>query len=343
MVRPVLHGASLLRGRRPGLLRNAVPGRYASYGQARARPVPFFRSARGCARMQEGTAKPIVLDQGVDGLTAAAERAAAWAGEPFLHVGEEPAAVLAPGTLRRRALDAAAAEMDADMASPSSDWRIAFSLMLGLERVLSRGLASPRLGDRASPPSDRRARRHAHGADRGHQRDQAESMENGLASEALESDEEDEDDEEGDDGGEGELEDESEEASLRRPGRRAAIPVPSPDRVRQDHRRGGLRRGGAHDGRPHPHPSPAARRPVQPRPHGRGIRRTLHARRSPMSERNPPRNPITIQTYAWFARHVGIAHPHRVPARHLRRGTHRARREDERRDPQLPRARSTSG
>ena len=78
-----------------------------------------------------------MLEQGVDGLTALAERATAWAGEPFLHLGEEPVAALAPGTPRRRALDAAAAEMGAGMASPSTDWRIAFSLMLGLERVLS--------------------------------------------------------------------------------------------------------------------------------------------------------------------------------------------------------------
>ena len=53
----------------------------------------------------------------------------------------------------------------------------------------------------------------------------------------------------------------------------------------------------------------------------------------------PKRDPITIQTYAWFARHVKRAEPRGVPARHLRRGAHRPRREDERRDPQLPRAR----
>ena len=52
--------------------------------------------------------------------------------------------------------------------------------------------------------------------------------------------------------------------------------------------------------------------------------------------RPPKVDPITIQTYAWFARHVGGPEPRGVPARDLRRGAHGARREDERRDPQLP-------
>ena len=41
----------------------------------------------------------------IDDLVVAAQRAADWAGEPFLHNGEEPAEVLAPGTARRNALD----------------------------------------------------------------------------------------------------------------------------------------------------------------------------------------------------------------------------------------------
>ena len=51
-----------------------------------------------------------------EGLEAAALRAQAWYGEPFLHAGEEPAAALAPGTARRGALDDALAEMDAGRA-----------------------------------------------------------------------------------------------------------------------------------------------------------------------------------------------------------------------------------
>ncbi len=70
-------------------------------------------------------------------MRADALRAEAWAGEPFLRADEDPEAVLAPGTARRRALDDALAEMDAGAKEPSSDWQVRFALMLGLERVLS--------------------------------------------------------------------------------------------------------------------------------------------------------------------------------------------------------------
>ncbi len=57
--------------------------------------------------------------------------------EPFVHEGEDAAAVLAPGTPRRRALDDALAELDAGLSEPSPGWRHHYSLMLGLERLLS--------------------------------------------------------------------------------------------------------------------------------------------------------------------------------------------------------------
>ncbi|HEX7254562.1 MAG TPA: DEAD/DEAH box helicase family protein, partial [Gaiellaceae bacterium] len=66
-----------------------------------------------------------------------ARRADAWAGEPFLHADEDPETVLAPGTARRRALEDALAEMAAGLDAPSPDWKIRYALMLGLERVLS--------------------------------------------------------------------------------------------------------------------------------------------------------------------------------------------------------------
>jgi len=64
------------------------------------------------------------------------ERAEAFAREPFLLDGEGPEA-LAPGTARRRALDAALAEIDAGAEYPSIEWRRDFSLLLGLERLLA--------------------------------------------------------------------------------------------------------------------------------------------------------------------------------------------------------------
>ena len=63
------------------------------------------------------------------------ERGAEFAREPFLLEGEGPEA-LAPGTARRRALDAALSEIDAGAEYPSIEWRRDFSLLLGLERFL---------------------------------------------------------------------------------------------------------------------------------------------------------------------------------------------------------------
>jgi ribonuclease E len=64
------------------------------------------------------------------------ERAAAFAREPFLLDGEGPEA-LAPGTARRRALDASLKELEEGAEHPSIQWRRDFSLLLGLERFLA--------------------------------------------------------------------------------------------------------------------------------------------------------------------------------------------------------------
>ncbi|HEV2727396.1 MAG TPA: DEAD/DEAH box helicase family protein, partial [Solirubrobacterales bacterium] len=74
------------------------------------------------------------------------ERAAAFAREPFLLDGEGPEA-LAPGTARRRALDAALKELDEGAEHPSIKWRRDFSLLLGLERFLAE--EPPKLRDGA--------------------------------------------------------------------------------------------------------------------------------------------------------------------------------------------------
>jgi len=67
--------------------------------------------------------------------------------ERFLHDGEDPAVALAAGTPRRRALDRALAELEADPKAqyPSTAWRREFSLLLGLERLLSED--EPKLAD----------------------------------------------------------------------------------------------------------------------------------------------------------------------------------------------------
>ena len=64
-------------------------------------------------------------------------RAEAWAGEPVLRSDEDPGAVLVPGTARRRALDDALAEIAEGREDPSAEWKVLYALLLGLERVLS--------------------------------------------------------------------------------------------------------------------------------------------------------------------------------------------------------------
>jgi ribonuclease E len=74
-------------------------------------------------------------------------RAEKFVRERFLHEGEDPQVALAPGTPRRRALDLALAELaeDPKTKSPSTAWRREFSLLLGLERLMSE--EEPRLVD----------------------------------------------------------------------------------------------------------------------------------------------------------------------------------------------------
>ncbi len=68
---------------------------------------------------------------------AAIARAEKLTRERFVHEGETAQEALAPGSARRRALDAALAEADAGLKVPSLEWRRSYSLLLGLERLLS--------------------------------------------------------------------------------------------------------------------------------------------------------------------------------------------------------------
>ena len=65
--------------------------------------------------------------------------------ERFVYEGESIEEALAPGSARRRALDAAVEEVAAGNSVPSIEWRREFSLLLGLERLLSE--EEPRLVD----------------------------------------------------------------------------------------------------------------------------------------------------------------------------------------------------
>jgi superfamily II DNA or RNA helicase len=87
--------------------------------------------------MQEAIQPTSSTLEAADPVVAAALRAEAWAGEPFVREGENPAEALAEGTARRRALDEALAEMDAGRKAPSTQWKVRYGLLLGLERVLA--------------------------------------------------------------------------------------------------------------------------------------------------------------------------------------------------------------
>jgi ribonuclease E len=76
---------------------------------------------------------------------AAIARAELFTREQFVYEGETLEDALAPGSARRRALDAALAEIEAGADKPSIDWRRHYSLLLGLERLLSE--EEPHLAD----------------------------------------------------------------------------------------------------------------------------------------------------------------------------------------------------
>jgi len=87
--------------------------------------------------MHDATTTPALTSETPEELTSAARRAEAWFGEPFLQPDEDASVALAPGTARRAALDDALAEMDAGEPKPSARRKVRYGLMLGLERVLT--------------------------------------------------------------------------------------------------------------------------------------------------------------------------------------------------------------
>ena len=76
---------------------------------------------------------------------AAIARAELFTRERFVYEGETLEDALAPASARRRALDAALAEIEDGAKQPSIEWRRSFSLLLGLERLLSED--EPHLAD----------------------------------------------------------------------------------------------------------------------------------------------------------------------------------------------------
>ena len=249
--------------------------------------------------MQEATLNPTLTSEPAEGLEAAALRAQDWYGEPFLHPDEEPAAALAPGTARRSALDEALVEMEAGLRAPSTRWRVRYGFMLGLERVLASPTPTTASGTEPAPPPDRRARRHAHRADRGEparrggerqrqrQRPRQRRRRRDRPCGARR-------------GGRrlrrGRDRGRARGAVVHRRGSRRVtpLPLPPPDGVRQDDRRSRVRRVRPPPRHPDPHPPPPARLAVPARPDDRGLRGALHRRDRPgqgAAARRPDHDP----------------------------------------------------
>src|SRR5438445_2741605 len=251
-----------------------------------------------CGHMHEATQDLTYSSAATGELAAAAARAETWAGEPFVHPGEDVEAVLTEGTARRRALDDALAEIDAGRRTPSPRWKVRYGLMLGLERILSD--KPPRLA------SGTELRRHQIDALAGMLTEliaavqQPEEPENGNGNGVAEVDElEDEDDFVAED----EEAEESEVAAMPDPGAKRRYRFRHPTASGKTIAAAGFVEAARTLG-------------VLILTHRRLLvsqfNRELTAegygdRFTPAIEKGkepPLRSPVTIQTYAWFARHV---------------------------------------
>ena len=256
--------------------------------------------------MQEAIGNPTATSEATDALTAAALRVEAWSGESFIHPGEEVAEVLAEGRARRRALDAALAEIESGRRTPSPGWKVEYALMLGLERVLtdkpSRLASGTELRrhqvDALAGMLAELIARHEDVAENGNGHESG--VENGKAPEGQlgEDDEElEEADPEGEEGEEGELAAQDDPGAVRR--YRFRHPTASGKTIAA---------GGFVE---------AARtmgvlilthrrllvdqftRDLTAEGYGDRLRAAVLEGQEPLRD-----NPLTIQTYAWFARHV---------------------------------------
>ena len=249
--------------------------------------------------MQEATEDLILASTDTADLAADVSRAESWAGEPFLHPGEDPEQVLTSGTARRRALDDALAEMDAGKAKPSPRWKVRYGLMLGLERILSD--KPPRLA------SGTELRRHQIDALAGMLTEliaanQQPADPNGNGNGLVEGDEEDDEEFELEEGLE---EDEEPELQLEEdPGAKQRYRFRHPTASGKTIAAAGF--------------VEAARtlgvlilthrrllvsqfdRELKAEGYGDRITPAIERGKEPLHS-----NPLTIQTYAWFARHVG--------------------------------------
>jgi superfamily II DNA or RNA helicase len=240
-------------------------------------------------------------------LEASASRAESWYGEPFLHGGEDASVALAPGTARRAALDDALAEIGEGRKTPSNRWRVRYGLMLGLERVL----ASPTPATAAGTE----LRRHQVDALAGmltelissNQRDAEERANgNGNGHSAVVAEAEPDQEDEEDDFDAGLLDDEPEEPTFTGsdPGAVRRYRFRHPTASGKTIAAAGFVEAAAHLGvliLTHRRLLVSQfTRDLTTEGYGPRLTEAIETGKEPLRD-----NPITIQTYAWFARHAG--------------------------------------
>ena len=273
-------------------------------------------------------------------------RAEEFAREPFVLEGEDAATALATGTARRRALDAALDELAAGREDPSVDWRREYSLMLGLERLLSD--EEPKLADGTALSAHQvdalsgtlialTAEVQAAAERNGNGRNgQVEELPSGEVE--IEGDDELSDDEEplDWDAAEEAEEEAAADAVAGGPQRHPPLLVRARHRRRQDRGRAGIRRGVAHRRGADPHPPPQPRGPVQRRA---GRPRLQEARAGPAAARKATRTPTRRARSPSRPTSGSCATPARSPTRTRSSSATRPTRRWARR----PRRRSASG
>jgi ribonuclease E len=249
--------------------------------------------------LSETTTQSPIESEAATAMRADALRAAAWAGEPFLRPDEDPSVVLAPGTARRHALDDALAELGAGRPEPSPEWKVRYALMLGLERILSE--KPPRLASGAE------LRRHQVDALAGMLTELIAAVqkgENGNGNGADESDEDDEPDDELGLDGDGEEPLDEPVPPEEDPGASRRYRFRHPTASGKTIAAAGFVEAASTEGvliLTHRRLLvDQFRRELTD--HGYGARLTPPVLAGDSAPRPP--NPITIQTYAWFARHV---------------------------------------
>ncbi len=96
------------------------------------RGAPFDVESQNMANTEDVTNNSVSLPS-----KAELRKVEEWANESVLQEGESPESALALGTAQRKAVDAALAEIEKGHDVPSQEWRRRYSMLLGLERLLS--------------------------------------------------------------------------------------------------------------------------------------------------------------------------------------------------------------